>query len=310
MKKEKIAVLMGGISSEREVSLVSGRACADALRRLGYQVIEIDADHSLMEILKKHSPDCIFNALHGYWGEDGIVQGILETYGKPYTHSGVLASALAMDKPRAKIMFESAGIPCAYGLVFSRKEAMSQNIIKPPYIIKPVKDGSSVGVVFIESDQMECPNLLRDEVWSYGESVLVETYIKGKELTVTILDGKALAVTEIKSGLTSLYDYHAKYSVGGSEHILPAEIPDEIYQKALHYSETAYTVIGCSGIARADFRYNPETETIYILEINTQPGMTPTSLVPEQAVLHNITFDDLVSQIIKLAICTNRKQIL
>lgn len=303
--KKHVAVLCGGWSAEREVSLVSGRDCAVGLRENGYQVSEIDVGHDVAERLQEIKPDVAFNALHGQWGEDGCVQGLLEVLEIPYTHSGVLASAVAMDKERAKALFVTVGINCAEGLIADRKDAMKSHLMEPPYVIKPVNQGSSVGVFLIRKGDNRPPTELANPDSGLGDEVMLERFIAGRELTVAVMDGTALAVTEIDPR-ASFYDYDSKYAEGGSAHILPAEVPEEVFVKACLWSERAFEVLGCRGVARADFRYD-DTETtpgeLVMLEINTQPGMTPTSLVPEQAAYKGISFPDLVSWMVEDASC-------
>lgn len=303
--KKHVALLCGGWSAEREVSLVSGRDCAAGLRENGYRVTEIDVDHDVAARLKEVAPDVAFNALHGQWGEDGCVQGLLEVLEIPYTHSGVLASAIAMDKERAKALFEKVGITCATGMVAKRDDVMKSHLMEPPYVIKPVNQGSSVGVFLVREGDNRPPEALDDPKAGLGEEVMLESFVAGRELTVTVMDGTALAVTEIDPK-ASFYDYDSKYAAGGSTHILPAEVPEEIFVQACLQSERAFEVLGCRGIARADFRYDDTTRSpgeLVMLEINTQPGMTPTSLVPEQAAFKGISFPDLVSWMVEDASC-------
>ncbi len=288
-----IVVLLGGPSPEREVSLVSGKDCADALRRKNWRVTEIDAGRDLMARLEASKPDVIFNALHGEWGEDGRVQGILDTFGKPYTHSGVAASALAMDKHRAKAVLEAAGIACPKSVLTNRFLAAKSHILPPPYVAKPNAQGSSVGVLIVKQGEAHPPAILGSDEWPYGDEVLIEEYVPGRELTVAVLGNRALAVTEI-SPRTAFYDYEAKYADGGSVHDIPANIPKEIEKMALKQALVAHQALDCHGLTRSDFRYDVENNFLRLLEINTQPGMTPTSLAPEQANYAGIVFDDLV----------------
>jgi D-alanine-D-alanine ligase len=306
--KKHVALLCGGWSVEREVSLVSGRDCAKGLREKGYEVTEVDVGHDVAERLADLKPDVVFNALHGQWGEDGCVQGLLEVLEIPYTHSGVLASAVAMDKERAKSLFASVGIHCAEGLVAPRDEALKSHLMEPPYVIKPVNQGSSVGVFLIREGDNRPPTEIGSPNSGLGEEVMLERFIAGRELTVAVMDGTALGVTEIDPR-ASFYDYESKYAEGGSAHILPAELPQEIFVKACVWSEHAFNVLGCRGVARADFRYD-DTQSeegdpgeLVMLEINTQPGMTPTSLVPEQAAYKGISFPDLVGWMVEDASC-------
>lgn len=288
-----VAVLMGGISSEREVSLVSGRACADALERLGARVSRIDAGRDLAEVLSRLKPDVCFNALHGAWGEDGRVQGLLETLQIPYTHSGVLASALAMDKAKSKAVIAAAGVPVPGGGLFNRFEVARDHVIAPPYVVKPNAEGSSVGVFIVRERANRPPQEVVDPSWTFGEEVMVEPFVAGKELAVAVMDGKALTVTEIVPK-TGFYDYEAKYGEGGSEHVLPAKMPQQVFEKCLQYSERAHAALGCRGVTRSDLRYDDVNDILVLLEVNTQPGMTPTSLAPEQAAHKGVDFDRLV----------------
>ncbi|MSP43902.1 MAG: D-alanine--D-alanine ligase [Alphaproteobacteria bacterium] len=290
-----IAVLKGGWSAEREVSLVSGAKCAEALRLEGYRVSEVDVGDSVARILDTLKPDVAFNALHGRWGEDGCVQGLLELLRIPYTHSGVRASAAAMDKPMAKRLFHDAGIACPEGRVMGRHDLGDRHPMPPPYVVKPVTEGSSVGVFIVRQGDNSPPAQLAAADWAFGDQVLVERYIPGHELTVAVMGDRALAVTEIVP-VTKFYDYEAKYAEGGSRHVIPAEIDPVVYQHAMDVALAAHQVLGCRGVSRADFRYDSSVagrEGLYLLEINTQPGMTPTSLVPEQAAYNGISFGAL-----------------
>jgi D-alanine-D-alanine ligase len=288
-----VAVLLGGISAEREVSLVSGAACADALDRLGARVSRVDAGRDLPDVLTRIKPDVCFNALHGAWGEDGCVQGVLETLGIAYTHSGVLASALAMDKTKAKAVMAAAGVPVPGGGLFNRHEAGSAHVIAPPYVVKPNAEGSSVGVFRVFEGANSPPRELLSDSWAFGEEVVVEPYVAGLELAVAVMDGRPLAVTEIEAR-TGFYDYEAKYGEGGSTHIVPARIPADTADAAMSYARAAHVALGCAGVTRSDLRYDPVNHILVLLEVNTQPGMTPTSLVPEQAAHTGVGFDELV----------------
>jgi D-alanine-D-alanine ligase len=306
MKYHHIAVLMGGWSAERAVSLNSGTACAAALEGQGYRVTRIDAGRDLVAELTRLKPDACFNALHGKGGEDGCVQGILETLQIPYTHSGVLASALAMDKARAKLVFKAAGVPVAESYVASPAEAGRGHLMAPPYVIKPVNEGSSVGVFIVREDHEHPPQELTRFDWAYGD-VLVERYIAGRELTCAVMGDNSLGVIEIlpAEGL-SFYDYEAKYAKGGSRHILPAQISPEIYEFIQKLALDAHNALGCRGVSRADFRHDDRawgTGELVCLEVNTQPGMTATSLVPELAGHSGMTFGDLVRWIVEDASC-------
>ena len=293
-----VAVLMGGLSSEREVSLVSGAACADALERLGAKVSRIDAGRDIPQVLTRLAPDACFNALHGAWGEDGCVQGVLETLQIPYTHSGVLASALAMDKAKAKAVLAAAGVPVPGGRLFDRREAARAHVMPPPYVVKPNAEGSSVGVFMVFDGANGPPQELLAPSWTFGEEVLVEPYIRGLELAVAVMDGKALTVTEIVPS-TGFYDYEAKYGDHGSEHVLPARIAPAVAERAKRHAELAHAALGCRGVTRSDLRYDDINDLLVLLEVNTQPGMTPTSLVPEQAAHLGVGFDELVCWIVE-----------
>jgi D-alanine-D-alanine ligase len=288
-----VVVLMGGLSPEREVSLVSGAACADALERLGAKVSRIDAGRDIAAVLTKLKPDVCFNALHGAWGEDGCVQGVLETLAIPYSHSGVLASALAMDKAKAKAVLAAAGCAVPGGGLFNRFEAARDHVMAPPYVVKPNAQGSSVGVFLVFEGANAPPQELLAPTWDWGEEVMIEPYIAGKELAVAVMDGKALTVTEIVPR-TGFYDYDAKYAEGGSQHVVPAPMPPAAFDRALRMAEAAHAALGCQGVTRSDFRYDDINDLLVLLEVNTQPGMTPTSLVPEQAAHTGVSFDQLV----------------
>ncbi len=300
-----VAVLMGGWSAERPVSLVSGAACAKALREQGYPVTEVDAGHDLADVLTRIKPDVCFNALHGQWGEDGCVQGLLEILEIPYTHSGVLASSLAMHKERAKAVFAQAGVPIVKSKVMERHIAATQSGFEPPYVIKPVNQGSSVGVFVIRPGDNRPPDALMDPNWTLGSEVMVEEFVPGRELTVAVMGDRALGVTDIVSN-TTFYDYEAKYAAGGSVHVIPAKIHKHAYDEAMAIALAAHKALGCRGVSRTDLRYDDtkgEPGRMIILEVNTQPGMTPTSLVPEQAAYHNMTFAQLVRWIVEDASC-------
>lgn len=288
-----VAVLLGGLSPEREVSLVSGAACADALERLGARVSRVDAGRDFAQRLTELKPDVCFNALHGEWGEDGCVQGVLETLGLPYTHSGVLASALAMDKAKAKAVLAAAGVTVPGGGLFNRFEAAADHVMAPPYVVKPNAQGSSVGVFLVFEGANRPPQELVAPNWTFGEEVMIEPYIRGKELACGVMAGKAMTVTDIVPK-TGFYDYEAKYGEGGSDHVIPADIPPHIFEKAMELSERAHAALGCRGVTRSDLRYDDINDILVLLEVNTQPGMTPTSLVPEQAAKLGVDFDQLV----------------
>jgi D-alanine-D-alanine ligase len=296
-----VAVLMGGWSAEREVSLRSGRACAEALARQGYRVTRIDAGRDIAAVLTTVKPDIALNVLHGRPGEDGTLQGILEVLAIPYTHSGVLASAAAMQKDVAKVLFRAADVPVAEGLVASRLEAAERHLLPPPYVVKPVAEGSSVGVFLVAADHAHPPQELTRVDWPYGDRVIVEKYIPGKELTCAVMGEDALGVIEIVPTVR-FYDYEAKYLPGGSKHLLPAPISPFVYQQVRRLALAAHRALGCRGVSRADFRYDDRAEGsggLVCLEVNTQPGMTETSLVPELAAHAGMTFDELVRWMIE-----------
>ncbi|OOY03288.1 D-alanine--D-alanine ligase [Thioclava sp. F28-4] len=295
----RVAVLLGGPSAEREVSLSSGRECAKALRTAGFEVIEIDAGEDLPQRLSDAAPHCVFNALHGRWGEDGCVQGMLEWLRIPYTHSGVLASALAMDKARAKQAYAAANLPIVQSVIATKDDVMARHVLPAPYVVKPNNEGSSVGV-YLVMDGANSPPQLSAEM---PEEVMVETYAPGRELTVSVMGERALCVTEIIT--EGWYDYDAKYRPGGSRHVLPAEIPVEITEACLDYAVRAHQVLGCRGLSRTDFRWDEGRGLagLVLLETNTQPGMTPTSLSPEQAAHCGIDFPELCAWLVEDASC-------
>lgn len=296
-----VAVLLGGWSAEREVSLVSGAAVSQSLRRLGYQVTSIDVQRDIALLLTRlfPRPDAIFNALHGRYGEDGCIQGILDILGIPYTHSGLLASAVAMDKPMAKKLFAVEGVPVVEHVLATQAQIMAGDPMPRPYVIKPTNEGSSVGVHIVR-EGANAPPLFGDSGWPANRTMMVERFIPGRELTVAVMGDKPLAVTEITTG-RGFYDYEAKYAPGGSRHVVPAEIPADIYQQAMACGLAAHQALGCRGVSRADLRY--DGKNVYVLEVNTQPGMTPTSLVPEQAAHVGINFDELVRWMVENAEC-------
>ncbi|MCG7507548.1 D-alanine--D-alanine ligase [Mesorhizobium retamae] len=306
MKKKHVAVLLGGFSSERPVSLSSGKACADALEAEGYQVTRVDVGRDISSVLADLKPDVAFNALHGPYGEDGTIQGVLEFLGIAYTHSGVLASALAMDKEQAKRVAKSVGIPVAESRVIDRFTIKNEHPMRPPYVVKPVNEGSSFGVVIVREDQSHPPQLISSPEWNYGEKVMVERYIHGRELTCAVMGDVALGVCEIVPTGHSFYDYDSKYVPGGSKHEVPAKISLNIYQKIQTLALKAHQAIGCRGVSRSDFRYDDrhsENGEVVWLEINTQPGMTPTSLVPEIAAQAGHSFGELLSWMVEDASC-------
>jgi D-alanine-D-alanine ligase len=296
----RVAVLHGGRSAEREVSLSSGHECAAALRGEGFEVVEIDAGPDLAAAVAAARPDVAFNALHGRWGEDGCVQGLLEWLAIPYTHSGVLASALAMDKTRAKQVFAAAGLPVARGMIACREHVRAAHPMEPPYVVKPNAEGSSVGVYIVPAGANRPPALAD----AMPESVMVEEYVAGRELTVAVLGDRPLTVTDILAD--GWYDYDAKYKPGGSRHVVPAEVPGEILEACLDYALRAHRAIGCRGLSRTDFRWDESRGLggLVLLEINTQPGMTPTSLAPEQAAHAGMSFGALVRWLVEDASCS------
>jgi D-alanine-D-alanine ligase len=290
---------MGGPSAEREVSLSSGRECAAALRDAGYEVAEIDAGMDLPAQLAVVRPDVAFNALHGRWGEDGCVQGLLEWLRIPYTHSGVLASSLAMDKERTKAVYRAAGLPVVESVLAPAADVRRRHVMAPPYVVKPNNEGSSVGIYIVHDGADAPPDLSPD----MPEVVMVEAYAPGRELTTTVIDDRALTVTDILTD--DWYDYDAKYLPGGSRHVVPADLPDLVFDACLDYALRAHRALGCRGISRTDFRWDAARglDGLVLLETNTQPGMTPTSLTPEQAVACGIPFTQLCRWIVEDASC-------
>ena len=301
-----VAVLMGGLSSEREVSLSSGKGCAEALETAGFRVTRVDAGRDLAQVLAALRPDVVFNALHGDWGEDGCVQGVLETLAIPYTHSGVLASALAVDKDKSKAVLKAAGLKVPGGGLFDRHEVARRHVIDPPYVVKPNAEGSSVGVYLVREGSNDFATEVGADGWTYGDMVMVEPFIPGKELAVTVLGEasgpRALTVTDI-TPVKGFYDYEAKYAPGGSVHVLPAILPPEVFEAALRQAEAAHVAMGCRGVSRTDFRYDDVKDDLVLLEVNTQPGMTPTSLAPEQAAYAGMSYEDLVRWMVEDASC-------
>lgn len=296
-----VAVLMGGISAEHEVSLNTGAQVSKALRQIGFKVTEIIVTEDLGALLQALTPrpDVVFNALHGRFGEDGTIQGILDYIGLPYTHSGVRASAVAMDKDAAKAVFMAAGLPVVPHKMIDIVALAAGDPLPRPYVVKPVNEGSSVGVYIIKQGDNRVAEIIKD--WHFGPA-MVEPYIPGRELTVGVLEDQALTVTEILT-TEQFYDYHAKYAQGGSRHILPAQIPQTIAQSAKAIAVAAHKALGCRGASRADFRYDEDKNSLVLLEVNTQPGMTATSLLPEQAALHGMDFPTLCSWLVERAAC-------
>lgn len=305
MQKKHIAVLMGGLSPERDVSLASGQACASALRQIGHYVTEVDVGHDIDIILRQLKPDVAFNALHGSWGEDGFIQGLLEYLQIPYTHSGVLASSLAMDKARAKTIVQAAGVKIASSKICTRFELVQGHPIDPPYVVKPLASGSSFGVVIVnENDPLPQWDQMKQTDGSYGDHFLIEPYIAGRDLTCAVMGDKSLGVCEIIITGQSFYDFEAKYAKNGSKHVCPAEILPNIYQEVERMSVMAHCALGCRGVSRSDFRYDDSGHGQLIwLELNTQPGMTTTSLVPDIAQAYGYSFIDVVSWMVEDASC-------
>ncbi len=294
-----MAVLMGGPSSEREVSLSTGRSCAAALRERNFTVVEVDAGPDLCADLRAITPDVVLNCLHGRWGEDGCVQGMLEWMGIPYSHSGVLASALAMDKQRSKDVFRSVGLPIVESIIVPASDVRARHVMDPPYVVKPNNEGSSVGVYLVDIENNGPPQLSDD----MPADVMVERFAAGRELTTTVMGQRALTVTDILT--TGWYDYDAKYKAGGSTHVVPADIPADIFDLCMEYALRAHNALGCKGISRTDFRWDEArgADGLILLETNTQPGMTPTSLSPEQAQAVGISFPDLCAWMVEDASC-------
>ncbi len=304
--KKHVAVLLGGFSAERDVSLRSGAACARALAEQGFRVTPVDVDRNVGQVLAELKPDVAFNALHGPYGEDGVIEGVLEMLRIPYTHSGVLASALAMRKDRARDVLKAAGVPVAEGVSVDRLTAARAHVLPPPYVVKPLAEGSSFGVLIVHQDHVHPPQELTREDWAYGDEVLVERYVAGRELTCAVIGDKAYDVIEIKAADGGWYDYNAKYAAGGSSHELPANLKQNIYHFVQELTLKAHKALGCRGVSRADFRYDDRpggTGDLVILEVNTQPGMTATSLVPEIAAHAGLTFGELVKWMVEDASC-------
>ena len=290
---------MGGPSAEREVSLTSGRECAAALREAGYDVVEVDAGLDLPVVLADLKPDVAFNALHGRWGEDGCVQGLLEWMRIPFTHSGVFSSALAMDKARSKQAYAAAGLPIVESIIAKSAEVRTRHVMAPPYVVKPNNEGSSVGI-YIVHEAANTPPQLDDTM---PDEVMVEGYVAGRELTTTVMGDRALTVTDIITD--GWYDYHAKYAPGGSSHVVPADVPKPIFDLCLDYALRAHSVLGCKGVSRTDFRWDETkgADGLVLLETNTQPGMTPTSLTPEQAAACGYSFPEFCAWMVEDASC-------
>jgi D-alanine-D-alanine ligase len=301
-----VAVLMGGLSAERPVSLNSGKGCADALETRGYRVTRVDVGTDIAQVLIGLKPDVAFNALHGKGGEDGVMQGLLELLRIPYTHSGVLASALATRKDLAKVVLAAAGVPVAEGVMVDRHEAARRHAMAPPYVLKPVSEGSSLGVVIVKEGRSHPPQEVGRPDWRYGDELLAERYVAGKELTCAVMGDQPFGVIEIRPVSEGWYGYDAKYAKGGSLHILPAEIKPKIYHEVQDLTLRAHRALRCRGVSRADFRFDDsqgEDGDLICLEVNTQPGMTETSLVPDMAAHAGIAFADLVAWMVEDASC-------
>lgn len=299
-----IAVVMGGMSAEREVSLSSGKGVVEALLALGYRVTPIDMGNDIGEVLIRTAPHLVFNALHGTYGEDGCLPGMLEIMGIPYTHSGVLASSLGLDKPAAKALFMNYGIRCPRGKIIYRHEHHLHDPLPRPYVLKPLHEGSSIGVEVVFQED---PFSMKDYSWAYGDAMIAEHYVPGKEIQVAVLAGKAIGAIEIRPK-GRFYDYEAKYTPGKAEHIMPAPLTEAAYQEVAQLSEKAFHILGCKSVARVDFRYADTLEgdgQFYLLEVNTHPGMTPLSLVPEIAAYAGISFEMLIEKLVQDALCEN-----
>ena len=304
MNFHRIAVLMGGRSAEREVSLSSGHGVVAALTAEGFDAVGVDPGDDLVAQLRAVDPDAVFNALHGRFGEDGTVQGILEWMRLPYTHSGVLASALAMHKEKTKDVYRAAGLPVVRSIVADRLAAAAGHLMEPPYVVKPVNEGSSVGIFIVRKGDNRPPAALAAEDWHISSEMMVEEFVPGRELTVSVMGDRPLGVTEIVTDL-EFYDYEAKYAPGGSRHILPAQVPETIARDCLDMAVTAHRALGCRGVSRTDFRYDDTQDPprLILLETNTQPGMTPTSLVPEQAAHAGMSYGRLCRWMVEDASC-------
>lgn len=299
-KFQHVAVLMGGFSAEREVSLSTGRECANALEAEGYTVTRVDVDRDLAATLQKLKPDACFNALHGRWGEDGCVQGVLEILGIPYTHSGVMASSVAMHKEQTKRVVAVVGVPLAEGKLVSPAEAMVAHAMEPPYVAKPVAEGSSIGVIIVERGANRPPATIGSIPATHDGTILIERFIPGRELTCGVIGDRVSRIIDIvPNEKLAFYDYEAKYAPGGSNHILPADIPPHVADAIQKYTFAAHKALGCRGVSRSDFRWDPERDELIFLETNTQPGMTPTSLIPELAADLGMTFGALVAWLVE-----------
>jgi D-alanine-D-alanine ligase len=303
---QHVVVLMGGLSAEREISLRSGEASARALEAEGFRVTRLDVGRDVATRLAELRPDVAFNALHGRYGEDGCVQGVLELLRIPYTHSGVLASSAAMNKDVAKVVMAAAGVPVPGGRVVTRAEAARAHALPRPYVLKPISEGSSFGVFIVTESDPAPPAELSRADWSHGDLMLAEQFVAGRELTCAVMGDRPLDVIEILAADGGWYDYQAKYAKGGSKHVLPADLKPNIYQQVQRLALEAHRALGCRGVSRADFRYDDRpggTGDLVVLEVNTQPGMTETSLVPEMAAFAGYSFGELVRWMVEDASC-------
>ncbi len=294
-----VAVLLGGWSAEREVSLSSGNGCAAALEQEGFRVTRVDVDRNLAATLTALKPNVCFNALHGRWGEDGCIQGLLEVLGIPYTHSGVLASSLAMHKEQTTRLVAKHGVPIADALLVTSADALADHVMAPPYVAKPIAEGSSVGVVIVKEGANRPPEAIRQIPVTRDNQIMVERFIPGRELTCGTIGETVTGVIDIvAAGHLQFYDYEAKYAPGGSKHILPAQIPAALTERIRRHTLAAHKALGCRGVSRCDFRWDEAKDELVFLEINTQPGMTPTSLIPELAEHAGMTYGQLVAWLV------------
>jgi D-alanine-D-alanine ligase len=299
-KYNHVAVLMGGWSAERNVSLSSGKGCADALESEGYEVTRVDADRNLAAVLQELRPDVCFNALHGRWGEDGCVQGLLEVLNIPYTHSGVMASAVAMNKEQTKRIVAQHGVPVAAARSVTPAEALASHVLAPPYVAKPIAEGSSVGVVIVREGANRPPEAIGKIPVTRDGLLMVERFVAGRELTCGVIGDRVTRIIDIVAAdHLDFYDYEAKYAPGGSKHILPAALPDRVARAVQQHTLAAHRAIGCRGVSRCDFRWDEDKDELAFLEINTQPGMTPTSLIPELAADAGMTYGQLVAWLVE-----------
>jgi D-alanine-D-alanine ligase len=306
-QETRVLLLEGGWNAEKEVSLSSGKSAYASLVEQGYRVTRYNPTRdikALCDVIEKTKPHIVFNGLHGIYFEDGRLQGLLDILEIPYTHSNALSSAIAMHKPSAKNVIASCGVPVPEGKVYSWSEIKDKHPMDPPYVIKPVDEGSSVGVFIIQKGGAPVGSQLKE--WPYGKSILVERYIPGQEISVAVMDNRAIGILELRPK-GGFYDYESKYTDGMTTHIMPADIPQDTYQQALRYAEQAHRAIGCEGITRSDFRYDTEKNALYLMEVNTQPGFTPLSIFPEICAYHGITFNEIVHWLIEDGLCRASK---